>query len=193
MTVYPHTFSGRRASQSQFELEALIDLFKAYGVKRYLEIGAREGDTFHEIMTNLEPESFGLALDLPGGLWGKDTTGKKLKVAVSDLKSKGIDAAYLFGDSKDDTTIEAVMKHAPFDAILIDGDHTLKGVSKDWESYSDLASIIAFHDIVGTGQKEKVFNNPVEVPVFWNQIKRDYVHFEYVDDGSAMGIGVLFK
>ena len=52
-----------------------------------------------------------------------------------------------------------VKKRGPFDAILIDGDHSLAGVSKDWQLYGELAPLVAFHDIAGAGQAEKVTGN----------------------------------
>lgn len=187
------TFSGRRASQNEFELRSLISLFKNKEVKRYAEIGARDGDTFHEVMINLPVGSYGLAVDLPGGLWGKSTTVHNLRKAVSDLREKGYDVHYILGDSTDPRIIKKVKSHGLFDAALIDGDHTLEGVTKDWENYKDCASIVAFHDIVGQGQAEKVHNNPVEVPEFWAKVKEDYEVSEYVDAGSKMGIGVIHK
>lgn len=186
------TFSGRRASQNEFELRSLIDLFRQEGVTRYAEIGAREGDTFVEIMESLPAGSHGVAVDLPGGLWGKSTTGNKLKRAVAHLKQKGYKASFLFGDSQTDALRKLVMGRGPYDAILIDGDHTLPGVTRDFENYKSMAPIVAFHDIVGIGEAEKVTNREVEVPIFWDSIKGKYDHREFVDEGSKMGIGVLW-
>lgn len=187
----PHTFSGRRASQSQYELSSFINLLNEKGVKRYLEIGARDGDTFYDVMASLPKGSYGLALDLPGGLWGKSTTSENLKKAVMELRRKGYDAHYIFGDSQSKEVIEQVKEEAPFDAALIDGDHTLFGVTKDWNNYKSMASIIAFHDIVGQGQRERVTRKEVEVPILWEKIKKDHVHFEFIEKDSKMGIGCL--
>jgi hypothetical protein len=188
------TFSGRRASQNKFELESFADLLVKNGVTRYLEIGARDGDTFHHVMSSLPKGSYGLAVDLPGGLWGKSTTGLSLRAAVADLKEKGYDVHCILGNSVEPKTIAAVHKAGPFDAALIDGDHTLKGVTLDWNNYHRVAPIIAFHDIVGTGQYEKVHKNRVEVPILWSQIKATYSNtVEFVDTDSKMGIGVVVR
>lgn len=61
------TFSGRKPSQNAHELGAFVNFLRAQGVKRYGEIGARDGDTFHHILTAL-PDCQGVAMDLPGGL-----------------------------------------------------------------------------------------------------------------------------
>lgn len=191
MAYYPKTFSGRRASQSDFELSSLIQLLKDKGVKRYLEVGARDGDTFHEIMSNLPTGSLGVALDLPGGLWGRTTSQIKLVLACENLNTLGYSVKCVFGDSSDKSVVDKIQNMAPFDAILIDGDHTYEGVKTDYENYKDLAPIIIFHDIVGTGNVENIHNRKVEVPVLWNEIK-DETSIEYIDPECTMGIGIKF-
>lgn len=189
-------FSGRRPSQLPFELRSFVALLKEHRVKRYLEIGAREGDTFVEVVEALGEGSTGVAVDLPGGLWGKDTTRGKLEKAIAHLQSKGHKASCLFGDSTTDATRRLVVGRGPYDAILIDGDHTLPGVCADWVSYGKLARIVAFHDIVGFGQAEKVHGNSVEVPQFWALLKMraeeaGFSFYEFIEEGSTMGIGVI--
>lgn len=186
------TFSGRLASQNEWELRSFIALLRKHGVRRYCEIGSREGDTFHEIMTSLPAGSVGLACDLPGGLWGKVTTRFKLERAVSDLVRLGYPACTFFGDSTEPESVAFVKEAGPFDAILLDGDHTYEGVSKDWRLYGGMAPIVAFHDIVGDGQAEKVHGNPVEVPRLWAEVKASGARtIEFIAPGSKMGIGVV--
>lgn len=187
-----NTFSGRRASQDEYELRSLIDLMKCKAVTRYLEIGARHGDTFHEVMINLPAGSFGVAVDLPAGLWGKSGTEKSLKAVIKDLRERGYDVHMVLGDSTSPDIIAAVHSFGEFDAALIDGDHTLKGVTADYNNFGRIAPIVAFHDIVGEGQAEKVYNTAVQVPRFWKSVK-DEKSLEFVAEGSAMGIGVLCK
>lgn len=189
------TFSGRKASQNEFEIMSLIQLLKEKGVKRYLEIGARHGDTFHLIMSELGQDAFGIALDFPGALWGKATSVHSLREAVKDLNSKNIESLMLLGDSRDREIINQITSSGKFDAIFIDGDHTLTGVTHDWNNYKDLSDIIIFHDIVGIGQFEKVHKNPVEVPILWERIKSEGKGeiFELVDNDSKMGIGVWIR
>lgn len=185
------TLSGRNASQKEFELKSFIDFLKENGVRRYCEIGARHGDTFYEVMTNLPYHSYGLAVDLPGGLWGTNKSRAALERAVDEVIGHNRNAEALFGDSTQEKTVELIKRRAPFDAILIDGDHSLSGVTKDWENYRGLGKIIAFHDIVGTGEFEKVTRRPVEVPILWQKIKGEYQTVEFIDEGSKMGIGCV--
>jgi hypothetical protein len=185
------TFSGRNASQNEFELRSFIKLLQDAGVVRYLEVGARHGDTFHEIMTHLPQGSYGVALDLPGGLWGTKSSGDVLQKAAADLRKRGYKIDVVIGNSTTGPVVERIKAKGPFDAILIDGDHTYPGVKKDWVNYHSLAPLVALHDIVGTGEKEKITHRPVEVPRFWRELTRKHENvFEFIDKGSVMGIGV---
>lgn len=187
------TFSGRkRASQNPQELAAFADLLKTEEVTRYGEIGARHGDTFHYIMLGLREGSHGVAMDYPGALWGQASSRSYLERAVADLCDRGYKASAMFGDSRSSGTIGQFIGRGPYDAILIDGDHTLEVVTSDWLNYQGCSRLVAFHDIVGTGQKEKVSGRQVEVPLLWASIKRNYKTVEFVAEGSKMGIGVAW-
>ena len=188
------TFSGRRPSQDEAELTGFLRLLQDRGVRRYAEIGARHGDTFHHLMTGLPAGSTGVAVDLPGALWGTDKSRRHLERAVADLKRHGYKASCLFGNSQTEATKRLIVGRGPYDAALLDGDHTYAGVSKDWQLYRNIAPIIAFHDIVGTGQAEKVHGNPVEVPRLWAEIKDSGLEtVEFITPGSRMGIGCVLQ
>lgn len=187
------TFSGRRASQHPDELAGFVGLLVDRGVKSYLEIGARHGDTFHDVMMALPEGSKGVAVDLPGALWGTESSRAHLERAVADLCAKGRPCSALFGDSQTDATRRLVVGRGPYDAVLIDGDHTYAGVVRDWQQYRKIAPIVAFHDIVGHGEAEKVHGNPVQVPRLWAEIKASgLVTMEFVGKDSTMGIGVVW-
>jgi hypothetical protein len=188
------TFSGRNPSQDEFELRGFIDLLQRRGVTKYLEIGARHGDTFHEVAISLPVGSKVVAVDLPGGLWGTQKSRHCLERVIADLRARGYDASVIFGDSQTDATRRLIVGRGPFDAILIDGDHTLPGVTRDWDAYGPLAKTVAFHDIVGTGCAEKVHGSPVEVPILWDSIRRSGESIiEFVAPASKMGIGVVLR
>lgn len=186
------TFSGRPASQIEGELRGFIGLLQSADVTRYCEIGARHGDTFHEVMSSLPVGSVGVAVDLPGGLWGTHKSRHSLERAVADLNGRGYKCSVLFGDSQSEATRRLVVGRGPYDAILIDGDHTLPGVARDWVNYRDLAPLVAFHDIVGTGCAEKRNGMPVEVPVLWASLSAEHRCVEFVEPESRMGIGVVW-
>lgn len=185
------TLSGRKASQDEAELRSFLDLLTARDVRSYLEIGARHGDTFYEVMRRLPPGSIGVAVDLPGGAWGTESSVAHLKHACNELRSLGYRIHMVLGDSGSERVIERVSQYGPYDAILIDGDHRYEGVKRDWQNYGRAGALVAFHDIAGEGQVQPSSGLIVEVPRLWRELKEGQEHVEFIAPGSAMGIGVL--
>lgn len=186
------TRSGRDASQNPQEICGFIELLQHEGVRSYLEIGARHGDTFFDVMRSLPTGSRGVAVDLPGGNWGTSKSQSHLRMACDDLRQRGYDVHCIFANSQDSGTAEIVDSMGPYDAALIDGDHLYRGVKRDWELYGHRARLIAFHDIAGEGQRQRSSQLPVEVPRLWREIRNDFRHREFIAPGSKMGIGVLW-
>lgn len=193
------TFSGGPWSQKIKELDGMVETINLQNCKSYLEIGSRHGDTFYEVMKSLPKGSKGLAVDLPEGPWGQNKSAESLKKCIGALKSEGYNVDVIFGNSRDTNIIESVIKFSlTYDAILIDGDHRLKGSTADWNNYKPLANkLVIFHDIDGTGMAQK--SKPkytVEVPILWNELKTQYKHLEIIDKvenpNLNMGIGILF-
>lgn len=83
--------------------------------------------------------------------------------------------------------VKSILNGENLDFIFIDGDHTYKGVKKDFEMYSKLVKrgIIAFHDIV-PGPKQNVG----DVPKFWKEIKNKFKHKELVKSWKQKGYGI---
>jgi hypothetical protein len=189
--ILKETLSGIRAGQMKIEVEAMIKTFQDAGVKKYLEIGSRYGDTFYDVMRALPEGSKGVCVDLPGDVWGTAGTDQYLKRACDKLRGMGYDVTMILGDSRDPETIKKVAALGPFDAGLLDGDHRYNGIKNDFENYAPMCKIVALHDIVGAGQRHDK-NTYVEVPRFWEEIKKgDWV--EFIGPGSSMGIGVLWN
>lgn len=187
------TFSGRPWSQDPDELEHLIALLRRHETRSYLEIGARDGDTFHAVMCSLPEGSRGVAVDLPGSLWGRNRSRERLEHAALDLRRKGYEVVVVLGSSRDRVTVQRVQLYEPFDAILIDADHTYEAVREDWRTYGPMGRLVAFHDIDGEGQKEK-HGNAVEVPRLWYELKAAGLRTrEFITPGSRMGIGVVLQ
>jgi hypothetical protein len=186
------TLSGQTACQDEQELRSFKLLLRKHVVRRYLEIGAQHGDTFYAVMHALPAGSYGVAVDLPGGAWGVENSRVSLTRAVERIKAHRREAVALFGDSHLLSTAQHIRKLGPFDAVFIDGDHTLSGVARDWELYGPMARLVAFHDIVGDARYDNAHLPPVEVPILWQRIKNaGYKVHELVTPGSAMGIGVV--
>lgn len=186
------TFSGRAPSQRADELRRFIDILREAGVRRYLEVGARHGDTFHAVMRSLPKGSLGVAVDLPGANWGQRGSRSALVRATASLNAAGYATTAVFGDSRSRETRAAVSVFAPFDAVLIDGDHLYDGVRADWETYGPMARLVAFHDIDGAS----IVNGKglaVEVPRLWREVRAGRRHEEIVGPERGMGIGVVWQ
>ena len=79
------------------------------------------------------------------------------------------------------------------DLLFLDGDHSLQGVTRDFDMYAPLVregGVIALHDIkgdvpVGTG-----------IPALWRSLQDRFESVEIVDDHRpprGLGIGVIVK
>lgn len=74
------------------------------------------------------------------------------------------------------------------DFLFIDGDHTVEGVRADYEDYREFVrpgGIIAFHDIV---ENQPFATN--QVHQFWQQVKHDAEHKEWIDNPNQCGFGI---
>lgn len=187
------SFSGKRVPQREHEIDCFAAILKAQGVKSYLEIGARYGDSLHYIGSALARGSRIAAVDLPGGPWGNDDSQVYLEAAARDLKAKGRPTEVILGASTADATLERVRDLGPFDAIFIDGDHTAEGVKADWKAYRSLGRIIAFHDIDVTTETVGKRAGRFGVAALWRRLKADHPHVEIIDRERGMGIGVLWR
>ena len=192
MSKLTNTRSGARSGQLEFELSSLISLFQYRNVRTYLEVGARYGDTFYDVMMSLPKGSRGVCVDLPGDVWGNAKSQPHLESACDELREQGYDITLIIGNSTDQTIVDAVKALGPYDAALIDGDHRYKGVKTDYRNYGPMCSMVAFHDIVGYGQRHAASVN-VEVPRFWAEVREGQRVQEFVEPGSKMGIGVICR
>lgn len=186
----------RRASlQDAGELERFIYLLQRERVRSYLEIGARYGGTFEAIMMALPEGSCGLAVDFPGGPFGRNESVPDMLAVIDRINKSGRQASCIFGPSAAPEVYERVIEEAFFDAVLIDADHSYLAVSKDFRLYHPYARIIALHDIYGDGETDRD-ENQIEVPRLWRQLKADYYYHDCIEiasPGSKFGIGVMIK
>jgi hypothetical protein len=180
--------------QHEGELSAFIALLQREGVTRYLEVGAKFGGSLWRIGTSLPRGSRIVAIDLPGGTTEWSTSEQSLTACVTALRDIGQDAHVVWGDSADEKIVEVVRALGPFDMVLIDGDHTLSGIRRDWANYGPLAEMIAFHDIAWrNGPQDRGYR--IDAPGFWAELKPHFRHIEIRLDptGRDNGIGVLWQ
>lgn len=90
-----------------------------------------------------------------------------------------------------------LLRGRPIDLLFIDGDHSLTGVTKDYELYAPLTQhLVALHDVTAKG-------TPVEEGsyTFWERLKATNIHTLTIQGGwdhcpyneYTHGIGIVVK
>ncbi|MBX3482526.1 class I SAM-dependent methyltransferase [Phenylobacterium sp.] len=182
------------AAQDEREISAFCELLAAEGVRSYLEIGSKFGGSLWRVATALPKGSRIVSVDLPGGTRAWSESQVSLKACLQALTEGGYDARVIWGDSTLKAVIDQVEAWGPYDAILLDGDHRLDGLVKDWDNYREMGRIVAFHDVAwfraATWQGVRI-----DVPQLWNNLRPQYPHREFRYDPSLKnnGIGVLWR
>lgn len=194
--VFPEgrNLSGRKLAQAPKELAGLAALMRGIGATTFLEVGSRHGDTLFELAMLVPSLTRFMAVDLPGGRWGRRGSEKNLDRVAWILRRLGKQAEVLYGRSLDEDIIARVRAGAPWDVVLIDADHTYNQVKGDWEVYGPLAGkAVALHDIAGEG-KRNITGLKIEVPRLWRELKAEGREVrEFIDPPARMGIGVVIK
>lgn len=183
--------TGARITRHEDEFERLFALLRAEGVRRYAEIGARDGNTLFKVLMALEEGALGVAVDLPGGRWGWADSQHMLAKTCERLRRRGRSVEVVLGDSGSPETIAEVARHAPYDAVLIDGDHSYDAARADWLAYAPLSRIVAFHDI-----SPGAHATGIEIPRLWAEIKADPSVTrveEIIGRNAGAGVGVVWR
>jgi len=192
-------YSGRgfydkiRLAQIEEELLELCKRVVQNKPKVIVEIGTWNGGTFY-VWNRINPNAKKIiSIDLPDGQYGGGYDEKRIKFFKEF--GKGRDECELFfirGDSKAKSTLDElkeILKGDRIDFLYIDGDHTYEGIKKDFNIYKNLMSsngIIGFHDI-------NTHKEGYGVVEFWNEIKSNYRHEEFIKEGSRiMGNGLIY-
>jgi len=184
-----------KVMQHPAELARFIEIAKAEGVRRYLEIGSKWGGSLHQVTFSMPPGSRAVSVDLPAPDVKHWPASKvSLTGCVDALQLAGYDAHLIWGDSTDRDVINKVWALGSFDLVLIDGGHTMDCVRADWTHYGPLGRIVAFHDIAWKRGPDWT-GYQIDVPTFWESIKDYYRHEEIKLDptGRDNGLGVLWR
>jgi predicted O-methyltransferase YrrM len=185
--------------QYRQEIEEFVQLMKDNNIKSYLEIGSMYGGSLWLVSRIMPKGSRIVSVDLPAH--NKPHATQSLRDCIAHLKRENFDVHLFIGDSTNQDIVKKVQALAPFDAGLIDGNHTLPYVTKDWENYGPMCQIMAFHDINYHRPKEEIDARmrqfpgffAIDVPPFWNKLKNNYRHIEIKHDRRDNGFGVLWR
>lgn len=183
------------ALQHPEEIAEFCKMVRGERCKSYLEIGSKYGGSLWRVGQVLEPGSRIVAIDLPGGTKKWYETEQSLKDCAEALRSMGHLVTLIWGNSNDDKVIAQVQEIAPFDLVMIDGDHRMAGLSIDWHNYGPMGNMIAFHDIAWTRPEDWQGYSRIDVPELWQKLRNRYRSVEIRLDPTKTdnGIGVLWQ
>jgi predicted O-methyltransferase YrrM len=125
--------------QNPWELEELVRIFDYHGPARVLEIGCWDGGTLQHWLQNSDT-----VVVIDNLMRRENDWYAWARYAETDLYT-------IKGFSQSEDCIRDAARHAPYDFLFIDGDHTYDSVRRDWDNYSPMVregGIIALHDIL---------------------------------------------
>lgn len=197
MTAYPHNKYERKALQDPAELARFLKLLKDEKIGSYLEVGCKFGGSLWQVATQVLPKRARIvAVDRPHGDGSFKESQPHLEECVKRLrKERGFDAHLFLGDSTDPEIIAKATALGPFDACLIDANHTEPYVRADWANYGPSAKIVAFHDIgwKAEGREHKMGKLPIHVPIIWEELRPQFRHHEIKLCPRENGFGILWR
>lgn len=183
--------------QHQDELTALLTLTQQLhpplDLRVIVEIGSFRGGTI-ELWARVAREMV-VSIDLPDPAFygsGWDETAMQARNAAFAAQFPHVHG--ILGDSHDIRTrnqLDRLLDGRWVDLLFIDGDHTLAGVTADYEMYSGFVrrgGVIAFHDTLWC-DPARVQHEQFGVPQFFDSLPG--VKFQFHAGGYWGGIGAL--
>jgi len=169
--------SHYHAFQIDEEMMTLMGLLLLHKPRHVLEIGTLNGGLFYLLCKIASPDGIKIAIDLNDtGLYPTQTEMDTWAKNVHRLQVNSHDPATLH-------LVKSILGPNKLDFLFIDGDHTMRGVTADYEMYSTLMSpngYIGFHDIVH-----------MDTRVFWNNLDVSNKFTILKTNANWAGIGLI--
>lgn len=177
-------------TQFDDELNPFIEAVKNAGCRSFLEIGSRYGGSLWRIAAGLPDGARIVSIDSGSGMGGdKPGAAGSLRACVARLSELGYQARLIFGDSHIPEIINQGQAAGPFDAVFIDGDHTLEGMTLDWWNFGRHAKkICGFHDVCWR-KPVPYAGKLVDCKAVWDVLKLRYRSETHEHKGGNMGVG----
>lgn len=174
-----HTKKLYHLQQVESEWIKLIELIIDKNYKTMIEIGSAYGGSTWSLSHFLDKI---ISVDI-----------KQMPEKMKQKISRNCDFTFIHKDSRRAMkNISRTLKDTKADMLFIDGEHTYRGVAKDFRNMKQFVKkdgIIIFHDI--TKSKYHIDGNCV-VFRFWEKIKTEYEYMEFKYDKDWGGIGIIF-
>ena len=138
--------TGKRLMQRPPEPAVCYDVVQSLGAQVFLEIGSAYGGSLYVYAGACSKDALLISVD-------QGQFSESLMKVIEKLQGEGYTPTWIEGNSHKATTLERVkslLNNQPVDFLHLDGDHTAKGVLKDWNMYWPLVrkgGIAAVHDI----------------------------------------------
>ena len=183
-----------RPFQSRWEFESLLDtVCRPQPPRVVTEIGTCGGGSLFVFTRLATCDALVVSIDLPGGPFGGGYHQWRVPLYES-FPTAGQKLHLIRADSHAAATrnhVEGILAGRKIDFLFIDGDHTIEGVSRDFDMYSPLVrsgGAVAFHDVA-----EHPPASGCRVRDYWNDIRRQYPSREFIHHPPLhrFGIGVL--
>ena len=118
---------------------------------------------------------------------------KKMPNKMINKIAKNCKFHFIFKDSRRAMkNVKAALKNEKADILFIDGEHTYRGVAKDFRNMKQFVrkgGVIVFHDITDSKYHR---DGDCMVFKFWDKIKQNYKYLEFKYDKDWGGIGIIF-